>query len=165
MARKRTDCPNRAARSRLVKDRDDTHYLRAARLIAIAASVFTVIGASVLAYSKNKTIGIRRVGNVPMNAGRIRAHPRRFTPGSISNGNHPVNRCVRKAFHVLWVKSAGFHASLLQETSGNWVQVRPRLHTRTDDFRIAPPQRSEKGLGNLAPSRVPRTHKEDCLVL
>ncbi len=44
-------------RRHLVKGRDDAHYLRAARMIAIGASVFMILGAWVLAYSKNKTIG------------------------------------------------------------------------------------------------------------
>jgi len=107
-------------------------------------------------------IGIRWIGNVPMCAGRIRPHPRRFTPGSITNSNHPVDWCLRKGLHVLWVKSAGFYASFLQEISSHRMQVRPRLHARTGDRHIAPHQRTEKGLGNLAPSRVPRTYKKDC---
>jgi solute:Na+ symporter, SSS family len=44
-------------RRHLVRDRDDTHYLVVARLIAIAASVFMIAGATVLAYSETKTLG------------------------------------------------------------------------------------------------------------
>ncbi len=44
-------------RRHLVKEREDTHYLLVARIIAIAASVIMILGAVVLAYSDNKTIG------------------------------------------------------------------------------------------------------------
>ena len=44
-------------RRHIVKGRDDGHYLLVARAIAIAASVFMIGGACVLAYSKTKTIG------------------------------------------------------------------------------------------------------------
>ncbi|MFH1741161.1 MAG: sodium/solute symporter [bacterium] len=44
-------------RRHLVKGRDDTHYLTVARLITIAASTFMIVGALVLAYSENKTLG------------------------------------------------------------------------------------------------------------
>ncbi len=44
-------------RRHLVKNRDDAHYLRVARAIAIASSVFMIGGAVVLAYSKTKTLG------------------------------------------------------------------------------------------------------------
>lgn len=43
-------------RRHLVKDKDDRHYLRAARYIAIGASVLMMIGAIILAYSETKTI-------------------------------------------------------------------------------------------------------------
>lgn len=44
-------------RRHLVKNRGDRHYLRAARLIAAGAAVFMILGAIVLAYSENKTLG------------------------------------------------------------------------------------------------------------
>ncbi len=44
-------------RRHLVKNRDDKHYLFAARSIAIGASVFMIVGAVVLAYSESKTLG------------------------------------------------------------------------------------------------------------
>lgn len=43
-------------RRHLVKDRDDKHYLNAARWIAVAASLFMIVGATILAYSDTKTI-------------------------------------------------------------------------------------------------------------
>lgn len=43
-------------RRHLVKSRDDAHYLWIARIIAIGASVFMIVGASVLAYAETKTI-------------------------------------------------------------------------------------------------------------
>ncbi|HEO71467.1 MAG TPA: sodium:solute symporter, partial [Candidatus Hydrogenedentes bacterium] len=44
-------------RRHLVKERDDRHYLRVARAIAIGASAFMLVGAWALAYSENKTLG------------------------------------------------------------------------------------------------------------
>ena len=44
-------------RRHLVKARDDMHYLIVARLIAVAASLFMIVGALVLSYSKTKTLG------------------------------------------------------------------------------------------------------------
>ena len=43
-------------RRRVVRGRDDAHYLYAARLIAVGASVFMILGALVLAYSEDKTL-------------------------------------------------------------------------------------------------------------
>lgn len=43
-------------RRHAVKDRDDQHYLKMARTVAIVASVLMIAGALVLAYSESKTI-------------------------------------------------------------------------------------------------------------
>ena len=43
-------------RRHLVKDRDDTHYLRVARRISVGAATLMMIGATILAYSDTKTI-------------------------------------------------------------------------------------------------------------